>query len=460
LASLSDAASQGSARDSTSPITRVVQLLQKMAEQIEAEAKQEEELYESYICWGKAVVATKTASNSAAESRTDMLKQYIADIDAGRVEFTTERQDLEKEISGLSEDIEAASRQRSQEHKDFAEAKDEMVKAISALESAIEVLETATKDHKTGVLFSMRSGVNEGFAARVAQGASLHHAVELTEKILSKGDSTFLRRLLTGEVPNWDWKKLNRKATFKSSYKARSSKIQDIMGNLLGTTKAHLQEADTKEAEEEATFEKLEKSKSGQLKKAQEALTNMELENGAKGMSKADSEEEVEALETQVANDKKFIAETEASMATKKTEYTERKDLRAGEQQAISQAIAILTSGEAKDNFKKALSFMQEDKQFSKADVLSRVSQKIKEVARKTNDVRLIALLQSAAKSGEFDEVIAAIDKMVALLNSEQAEDLDHKQDCEKTRMEDTRSVIVSSREIDDLTDTQKKVGF
>jgi hypothetical protein len=452
------------ARGVLSPITRCVKLLQDLAKQIESEAKQEQELYESFVCWGQSVVATKTASNSAAESRTDMLKQYIADIDAGRVEFTTERQDLEKEIEELQADLETATSQRSQENKDFIEAKDEMVKAINALESAVEVLETATKDHKTGVLFSMRSGVNEGFAARVAQGASLHHAVELSEKFLSRGDSTFLRRLLTGEVPSPEWKKLNRKATFKMSYKARSFKIQEVLGKLMNNFKKNLQESESKEAEEKATFEKLKSSKSEQLKKVQEALTNMEKENGAKGMSKADAEEEVEALELQVTNDKKFISETEAALVTKKTEYTERKKLQAGELQAISEAVAILTSGDAKDNFKKSfasqgLFFIQTNQQSTKANVLARVSQEIKEMARRTNDGRLIALLQSAANSGEFDEVVKAIDKMIALLNSEQAQDLENKQDCEKTRMEDTRSAIKGSREIDDLSDTQMKLA-
>ena len=35
-----------------------------------------------------------------------MLKQYLADIAAGRVEFTSERQDLEKEIEELMGDLE------------------------------------------------------------------------------------------------------------------------------------------------------------------------------------------------------------------------------------------------------------------------------------------------------------------------------------------------------------------
>jgi hypothetical protein len=77
------------------PIGRCVQLLQNLGKQIEADSKKEQELFETFVCWGKGVIDTKTASNSAAESRIDMMKQYLADIDAGRVEFTSERQDRE-----------------------------------------------------------------------------------------------------------------------------------------------------------------------------------------------------------------------------------------------------------------------------------------------------------------------------------------------------------------------------
>merc|ERR1719502_1914436 len=102
-------------------------------------------MFEKFICWGQKVVDTKTASNSAAESRIDMLKQYLADIDAGRVEFTSERQDLEKEIEELTGDLEVAKNMRDQEARDFTTAKDEMTKAVTALSSAITVLSDAGK---------------------------------------------------------------------------------------------------------------------------------------------------------------------------------------------------------------------------------------------------------------------------------------------------------------------------
>jgi len=437
-----------------SPISRCVQLLQGLGKQIERESKQEQEMFESFICWGQKVVDTKTASNSAAESRIDMLNQYLADIDAGRVEFTSERQDLEKEIEELHGDLEVAKQMRTQENKDFQVAEDEMNKAVSALTSAVDVLGKATKKH---TMMLVKTDSTQGFAERVTEGASLNHALELGEKFLSKGDAYFLRRLLTGEVPKADWKKLNRKATFKMKYKARSTNIQNVLKKLLNTFQTNLKEATDKEAASKKTYDTLKGTKDGQLDKAEQSLTKMEKENGAKGMSKADASKEVSDLTTQVSNDKTFITNTQESMATKTTEWKERSKIRAGETAAISEAVSILASDDAKDNFKKSgasqgFLFLQTSQ---RSALMSRVSQQIQETARATNDKRLLALIGSATGSGNvaLKGVVRAIDKMIVKLREDEAKDLSDKQDCEKTRMKDVRDAIEAGRDIDDKTD-------
>lgn len=212
-----------------SPVSRVVELLKGLSKQIEEEGEKEQDLYETYVCWAKSVVEQKTASNAAAASRIDMLETYIADLESGRIELTSERADLEKEVEELMGDLEVATASRKKENEDFLDAESEMKQAIKALSSAIEVLGEATKDHKTGVLIAMRSRLNGGIAALAEQQFALTHAVELGNKFLEKADAAFLNHLLSGDVPSVDWKKLNRKATFKMAYKARSFKIQSVL---------------------------------------------------------------------------------------------------------------------------------------------------------------------------------------------------------------------------------------
>jgi len=441
-----------------SPISRVVELLKGLAEQAEKEHKKEEDLYETYVCWAKTVIDTKTSTNAAADTRIDELETYIADLDAGRIELTSERVDLEKEIKALLQDLEAMEAQRKKENEDFQEAEKEMNQAIAALEKAVAVLAKATEDHKEGTLLQSHAGVSEGFAERTAEAASLQQAVELGERFLGKGDALFLRRVLTGEVPKADWKKLNRKATFKMAYKARSFKIQDVLAKMLDTFKTNLKDATTKEDESQAQYTELSNSKNEQLAEAQEALSKMDGEKGAKAMSKEDAQAEVDALKLQVKNDKRFIEQTAKALEEKKSEWKFRQELRTGEIAAINKAISILHSDDARDTFKKSFSsqsFLQTgaSQHITATDVLRRA-------AKRSGDVRLSLLAATVSKTdplatgSHFDKVIRAIDVMVERLKGEEQTDLTNKEECEKDRADDTRQAIKAARTIDEHTDT------
>merc|ERR1719407_156466 len=107
------------------PVSRVVELLKSLEKQTEAENKAEETLYKKFVCWAKTVIDTKTSTNAAASERITSLETYIADIEAGRSEFTSERVDLEKALEEINSAIEAATAMREKEHEDFLEAEKE-----------------------------------------------------------------------------------------------------------------------------------------------------------------------------------------------------------------------------------------------------------------------------------------------------------------------------------------------
>merc|ERR1719456_2204118 len=128
-------------------------------------------------------------------------------------------------------------------------------------------------------MLSFRREVSKFEGQQHAESAvELQRAVELGKNYLSKGDAAFLERVLSGEVPEVDWKKLNRKATFKMKYKARSTKILSMLKDMLQTFQDNLADATAKEKEAKANFEKLKKSKNDQLDTAKAALTDMSAE--------------------------------------------------------------------------------------------------------------------------------------------------------------------------------------
>jgi predicted nucleic acid-binding Zn-ribbon protein len=452
-------------RSAPSPVSRVAELLQNLAQKLENEMDDEEKLYEDYVCWAKTVISSKTESNEKAQSRVDELKTYLADLAAGRIELTSERADLTKEVDTLRSDMETAEELRNKEHHEYTAAVGEMDQAITALEDAMKVLKEATEDSKAGLL-SLRSRIQQGaleteeigFSARLQEAKSLSHAIELGSRWLNKGDALFLQRLLSGEVPIRDYKKLNRKAEFKMKYKARSGKIQETLSKLLQSFKDAKSDAEKKEKEAKEEYDTLKSSKGAQLKAAEESLTKMEVENGAKAVSKSDANAEITALETQIADDKKYISETEDNLKDKKEDFVKRKELRRDEIKAISEAIAVIHSDDARDLFKKSLSFLQvRDVSASSA---TRAADAIRATARKSGDRRLHALAMrvSLTAGGKFDKVLTAIDDMISILEEEDKTDTSNKEECETDREKDTKEAADLSRKIDELSDDISKL--
>merc|ERR1719506_2139732 len=441
------AAPAAAEQSSLNPITRVVELLEGMVKKITSDGKAEEDLFEKYVCWYKTVVSSKKASNSAAADRIEELSAYIDDVKSGRVEFTSERGDLEADIAKLQEDIESSAAMRKKENEDFLAAKDEMEKAIAALEKAVEVLGTTTADMKTGVLAEM--------------GFDLRHAVNLAKQSqsMSEQDVKFLERVLDGEdVGAPDWKKLNRKAVFKMKYKARSLKIQEILADMLQTFQDNLKDAIKKENDSKATFDKLTEQKNSQLSAAQDALTAGDAEGGARSLSIQESQEEVDSLTAQVKADEEYISQAEESYATMKDEWKERKRLRTEEVASIEKSIAILTSDEARDimssSFKSQTAMLLQETGTEQMARVRQAAAKVGQLAVKHQDSRLAALQVSMmfSQKGHFDEVVDGIEKIMHDLHKENDMDLKVKEDCENDRDKNTKMAKNAAYDIDTET--------
>lgn len=430
------------------PISRIVTLLNGLKDKLEEDLKAETDLYETYVCWYKTTTSTKTASNEAAGSRIDSLKTYIKDIDAGKIEFTSERVDLEKQVAGLNKDLETAQTLRENEHKDFLAAQTEMKQGIAALDKAIAEIEGATKDS----LAQTRSYVD-----LLSTRHSLQKSLVFARAFLDAEDQKYLEELLDNAEPK-DYKKLNRKADHKMKYKASSGKILETLKKLRTQFKSNLDDAQKQEKEAEEQYQTLKKSKGGMLDKAEKALTDMSLENGARGVSKEEAQNEVDALEEQVKADTKFIAEAEEAFKTKEKEWEARKELRSKEVLAMSQAIAVLASDDAKDQFGKSFKsqgylFLQEFQ--SEPQRRKCAARLVRTLASQSSDPQLGQLALLAVQTGNeaIKKVIVKIDDIIAQKKKEEKEDLDKKEKCETDLSDAAAKAKKASQEIDSASE-------
>jgi hypothetical protein len=183
-------------------------------------------------------------------------------------------------------------------------------------------------------------------------------------------------------------------------------------------------------------------------------------------LTKEESQAEVDALKEQVANDEKFIDQTNAQLAAKKEEWKDRKELRYKEQEAFSKAIAILHSDDARDLFKRSFHsqgymFLQEGLESATRARQQSAVEVIRQAGRQAKDGRLAVLATRlrAATGNHFTEVIKVIDEMIALLKDEENSDLEKKEECEKNRMEDTRTAVLKARSVDESSELIAKLS-
>lgn len=433
--------------DSTSggnPIGRIVGLLNGLKDKLETDLTAESDLFETYKCWYKTTTTTKTASNDAATSRIDSMKTYIKDIDAGRIEFTTERQDLEKQVASLKRELEQAKAMRDQENKDFLAAETEMKQGVAALKGAIKTIEDGTK----GSLAQTRSYID-----MLSTRHSLQKSMAFARGFLGADDQKLLEQYITDDTPKPDWKKLNKKADHKMKYQKSSGKILGTLKKLEATFQGNLDDARKQEKEASASYFKLSKSKNSVLDTATKAMKDMTLEGGARGVSKQEAQNEIDALEAQVKADTKFITEAGDAFKIKEKEWEARKELRSKEVLAMSQAIAVLASDDAKDQFTKSFSLLQEVATASEPKRRAKCAVRLVQSLAPKVSAPILALLSLATGNDAIKKVVTKIDEIVVMKEKEEKEDLENKEKCESDLSEAASKSRKASLAIDTATE-------
>merc|ERR1719161_2095352 len=325
-----------------------------------------------------------------------------------------------------------------------------MEKSISALESAVDVLSSATKDMKGSSLLVMRS--------------DLQRAMRIGQTFVKHEDAALLMKFLSGSTPESEvFGNLAGDSTHSKKYKARSGKIVEILADMLEMFQDNLADAIKLAAEKKATYDTILELKESQLSATESAFTAQSKENGARDLNKQEAKAEVTRLSDQNARDKGFIKQAKASYKTKTEVYKERTRVRTGEIAAITEATAVLSSDDARDLSKKSMSsqgylFLQgTDATTACMTRRATAARKVlKRVAFKSSDVRMamiaVNLHSKKGDKGHFDEVIKSIDDMIEDLEDEAEEDVKTKEKCEKDRAENSRLAKVTSQNIDDVT--------
>jgi len=176
----------------------------------------------------------------------------------------------------------------------------------------------------------------------------------------------------------------------------------------------------------------------------------------------ADSKDDHEDTTAAWSADKKFLMEVKVKCKMTDIAWEKRTTIRNNEIEAVSKAIAILSSDEARDQFTKTLAqgfFLQTKKQSRRAQAVALIS-----VAASKNPK--LAALAVATRLDPFPKVKKAIDDMVAQLLVEKDAEIAEKDECtanlnenEKDTAEEDHTHKKLEMKIDGLDQTIKDQG-
>lgn len=423
-------------QDAQNPVSKVVSLLEDMKTKLEAEASEDEAIYDKLACWCATNDKDKTGAIAAAQQHIEGLQHMIEGSSATSGRLNAEISQLEKEIQKNEEDLNTAAAQREKQLAAFSGEESDLLESINALGLALDVL----SKHHGGALVQVPSHII-GVAATVAHELQVH-----ASRLNGLSHSQRQAVALFIQSPE-DY--FNAKPTFKQAYAPQSGEIYGILKQMKETFEKDLADTRQQESTSQESYAGLKAAKAAEIAAGKEQLESRQQQLADTDEEVSQAKQDVEDTKSSLSTDEQFLMNLKEKCSLTDHEWEQRQKDRQTELQAVSKAIATLHSDEARDAFSRTLSpSLLQESDLSSTARRSEASRFLLGVAQKFRSQSLIALA-SSVRSDPFTEVKKAIDDMVGQLLVQQKEEVTHRDWCISGLNTNERSVAENTNDQD-----------
>merc|ERR1719491_144807 len=401
------------------PVSKVITLLNDMLKQLEKEAAEDEDIYDKVACWCETNDKEKTKSIAEAEARIDALTTKIEELTAVSARLNTEIKNLEKEVAANQDSLAKATALREKQLAEFNAEEKDLLEAISALKAAITVL---SKHHGDSLIQLPRSHML-GLAATLQFQMSKH--ASLLQGVLTPKERRAVASFAQSPEDYFD-----AAPTFKQSYAPQSGAIFGILRQMKETFESNLSASQREEMANQKAYEDLKAAKEDEIAAGQAQVDTKTQELADADEKNAQAKQDIVDTKASLSADEEFLMMLKEKCSMTDGEWEERQKTRQLEMEAVSKALAVLSSDDAHDLFTKTFNpaFVQKESS-SKSDRRGQASKLLKAVAEKIGNPRL-ATLAEAVQLDAFTRVKKAIDDMVVQLLKEKEDEIKHKDFC------------------------------
>jgi len=261
------------ASDGTSPLAKIIDLLDGMAAKVVAESKAEDAKFEKFAALCEKRTEALTNDIKTGTNEVESLNAVISKADSKLSAVASTLEDLQTSIADTEGDLKAATEVRGKEAEDFEAGEKDLLDVTATLERALGLLE---KQEQTG------AGL-----IQVNKATSLLDAVQvmMDASIIRTEDAKTLTSFLQGR--NED---AGTQIPAAAAYIGKASGITSMLEDMLEKSKDELAELRKKETSAKKSFEMVAKSLSDEIKYSKDQVAkNMKIQ-GEQTRVKADAE--------------------------------------------------------------------------------------------------------------------------------------------------------------------------
>lgn len=411
-------------QSSKNPIQKVIELIEELRDKTIADGKAEELVYNRMACWCET-----TTKNKASEIKEcqDSLADLSQDINSNKGSIATLASDIHDLMTDISNNeakqyMETTKRER--QNADFMQNKAELTNAIVALDKALQMLSGV--DHL--------ALIQGKFRLSTSQLATVH---AVKPAVLAA-----VQRLPTdNKIPVHKLSALERLGQrFGNKYSPFEPTISQILKDLLESFKATQETETSNEAECQKSYEEIMDSKASELATKKKMLAEKEEAKAKQNKDEAANQAQWQVTADQLKAANKVFKGAKASCTKLAEKWEERKKLRDEELKGMKEALATLTSDEARALIGKAaadgpgkLDFMQvssvqsaEQKGAHKAYIA------LRKAATKSHNLKVAtiaaSMMERMTSGAAIDDdwktdILAKIDDILKELSENQEED-------------------------------------
>mmetsp|Transcript_31958 Transcript_31958/g.85593 ORF Transcript_31958/g.85593 Transcript_31958/m.85593 type:complete len:761 (-) Transcript_31958:388-2670(-) len=458
-----------------SPVKRVVELLQKIAKELQSEAASESSSYDQMACWCKNQEKEKQDEVSSLKNQDSSLMTEVGAQAEKAASSKVLQAAAEKELQQHKDDL--ASNQHicdAQEQETTEETKD-MRMYITSLKNAITVLSRhqgnflqINSAEQASVRAVMRSAALRCGVLKASRTSSEHVALLTVGSARTDLDDQ-LRKFLGEEGASLPFEfaartleqaSVPQHATFLQSavsphlekYSVQSGEVVGILKQMLSDFEENLADAQETGGKNAGDCKATQALKQKQIDLAEKAVLLYQGEAATADSKGSEAKRELDMARSQQQEAEDFLRNLRLTCSDLDTQWETRSKTRGEELRAVQEALAVLTEDDAREHLQRQYSFVQMSAVVEESSATRATRSRVVEVLRRVSAIPAdpmddlldewktrgsassprtqLSSLAVMAQLDSFTEVKKAIDKMITDLKAEGEADVTKKELC------------------------------